>query len=500
MTLLASLLAQIGAGFTPWKLACRVVATSPATLSGLYTLSGVALAEGDRVLCTAQAAGRDNGIWLASANAWTRAPDMSTSSYAQLGTTVRVLEGTGASEYRLTSPVTGTITVGVTSLTWAASGGGGPPLSGAAPQALGLVASAGVSNDAPRADHVHPHGNLSASGALHAAATTSINGFMSSADKTKLDASTSAATASALCQRDGSGRLSVTRLTADEVVGPTELAIGGAPLQLGAGSIEIAEAINGNQIAICTVAAAARVEVQDYCSSFTLDWQASAAGAGAATTIQGQRGAAGSAGGNLRLLAGEAGTTGTNTPGDVVVGLRTRQTSGGRTGRLRIEREGGTVLADIYQDSVGNTIWEGANIVFVTPSMVVNGTAFTLQGSSSIELTSPIVELSGQLSADANDVAFAATPTLDYNTSNHQRIGVLTGNITSLGASNLRDGAIYTVSVRQDGVGGRTITWSGSYAFGATYNGTPAAGANARTIWTFLSDGTTARCIGKETF
>jgi hypothetical protein len=144
MTLLASLLAQIGAGHTPWKLACRVVATSPATLSGLYTLSGVALAEGDRVLCTAQAAGRDNGIWLASANAWTRAPDMSTSSYAQLGTTVRVLEGTGAGEYRLASPVTGTITVGVTALTWAFSGGDGV-LDAAGPVTVGSTLATSVS-------------------------------------------------------------------------------------------------------------------------------------------------------------------------------------------------------------------------------------------------------------------------------------------------------------------------------------------------------------------
>ena len=47
--------------------------------------------------------------------------------------------------------------------------------------------STGVQNSLSHSDHVHAHGNRSG-GTLHAAATTSVNGFMSSADKTKLDA------------------------------------------------------------------------------------------------------------------------------------------------------------------------------------------------------------------------------------------------------------------------------------------------------------------------
>jgi hypothetical protein len=44
----------------------------------------------------------------------------------------------------------------------------------------------GVSTSFARSDHVHNHGNLSG-GSLHSAATTSVNGFLSSTDKTKLD-------------------------------------------------------------------------------------------------------------------------------------------------------------------------------------------------------------------------------------------------------------------------------------------------------------------------
>lgn len=58
-------------------------------------------------------------------------------------------------------------------------------LSNAAPLALGAAAS-GTSGQASRGDHVHPHGNQ-AGGSLHALATTSTPGFLSAADKVKLD-------------------------------------------------------------------------------------------------------------------------------------------------------------------------------------------------------------------------------------------------------------------------------------------------------------------------
>ena len=51
----------------------RVVATSNIALTGLPTIDGVALAEGNRVLVTAQSAGAENGVYVAAAGAWMRA-------------------------------------------------------------------------------------------------------------------------------------------------------------------------------------------------------------------------------------------------------------------------------------------------------------------------------------------------------------------------------------------------------------------------------------------
>lgn len=69
--------------------------------------------------------------------------------------------------------------------------------------------TAGVGTDNnryAREDHAHSHGNRGG-GSLHAAATGSVAGFLSSADKTKLDASTASATANTLALRDGSGNI-----------------------------------------------------------------------------------------------------------------------------------------------------------------------------------------------------------------------------------------------------------------------------------------------------
>ena len=65
-------------------------------------------------------------------------------------------------------------------------------LSSTTPAAIG-TAAIGVGTTAARADHVHAHGNQ-LGGTLHAVATTSIDGFLSATDKTKLDAIAAGAT------------------------------------------------------------------------------------------------------------------------------------------------------------------------------------------------------------------------------------------------------------------------------------------------------------------
>lgn len=70
----------------------------------------------------------------------------------------------------------------------------GPQLSLVAPATVGAANAVGAAVTVARADHVHAHG-AQTDGTMHAAATTSIAGFLSAADKTKLDGIATGATA-----------------------------------------------------------------------------------------------------------------------------------------------------------------------------------------------------------------------------------------------------------------------------------------------------------------
>lgn len=71
---------------------------------------------------------------------------------------------------------------------------------------VGATGAAGVLNTYARGDHQHAHGTQ-AGGSLHSAATTAAAGFMSAADKTKLDGLASVATSGAYSDLSGAPAL-----------------------------------------------------------------------------------------------------------------------------------------------------------------------------------------------------------------------------------------------------------------------------------------------------
>ena len=77
-----------------FKEAVRVVSTSNITLSGLQTIDGVLLVDGDRVLVNGQTTASENGYYSASAGAWSRTTDADTSAEVKSGMFTFVTEGT----------------------------------------------------------------------------------------------------------------------------------------------------------------------------------------------------------------------------------------------------------------------------------------------------------------------------------------------------------------------------------------------------------------------
>ncbi|MGR1224328.1 phage tail-collar fiber domain-containing protein [Aeromonas veronii] len=98
------------------KQSVRVATTANIALSATQTIDGVALVVGDRVLVKDQADAKQNGIYLAAAQAWTRATDADTGAKLSSGARIGVEEGTlnaGKVWYLAT---TGAITLGTTAL------------------------------------------------------------------------------------------------------------------------------------------------------------------------------------------------------------------------------------------------------------------------------------------------------------------------------------------------------------------------------------------------
>ena len=98
------------------KQSARVAATAAIALSNLQTIDDVAVVAGDRVLVTAQAEAQDNGLYVVSAEGWTRSADADNSLEVTPGLFIHVEEGAihGDTLWQLVTDAP--ITLGVTAL------------------------------------------------------------------------------------------------------------------------------------------------------------------------------------------------------------------------------------------------------------------------------------------------------------------------------------------------------------------------------------------------
>lgn len=88
--------------------------------------------------------------------------------------------------------------------------------------------------------------------------------------------------------------------------------------------------------------------------------------------------------------------------------------------------------------------------------------------------------------------------TINWNLDTGQvAVVTLGGNRTLAAPTNLKDGGAYILRVRQDGAGGRTLSWNAAYKF---IGGIPVVSTapNAVDVFTFTSDGTNMLCTGYQ--
>lgn len=112
------------------KASVRVATTANITLSGTQTIDGVAVVAGDRVLVKDQTTGSQNGIYVASASAWTRSTDADVDAEVTAGLFVFVEEGTVNADSGWILTTNAPITLGTTALVFAQFSGAGQIVAG----------------------------------------------------------------------------------------------------------------------------------------------------------------------------------------------------------------------------------------------------------------------------------------------------------------------------------------------------------------------------------
>jgi len=322
---------------------------------------------------------------------------------------------------------------------------GSSPSSTTPAEVTNSAGAVGVGTTFARSDHVHAHGNRGG-GSLHAVAVgggTPTAGFMSGADKLALDAAVAAlatgtpeATPNTLCSRDASARCAFGFVELVQTVDPgahasrtrlvdassgiffvrrpsagglaiDQYAIGGLDpdtafnvyaelasatgprLQLDPTTAVVRIDNGATGLAVATGAACA-LTVDAACTSLTVGWVQDGSGAGAATTIAGQRGAAGAVGGDLILAGGLGGTGGTNSAGAVRVKLGVPVT--GATAPLYLEREDGTKIFTMYEIGAGTSALYGG-AAGGTNALTIRGASVGIESSSTLVALQPNTDL-----------------------------------------------------------------------------------------------------------
>lgn len=161
------------------KAPVAALAASNVALSGLQTIDGHTLLAAERVLLTAQSTASQNGIWVASAGAWSRPSDFATQSNQTSAYCVISYGNTYASEGWVLS---GTVQVDVSSETWLQFSGAGQITAGTAMTKSGNTLNVALgtgSNTAAAGNDSRITGAAADSSVVHLAGTESITGTKS---------------------------------------------------------------------------------------------------------------------------------------------------------------------------------------------------------------------------------------------------------------------------------------------------------------------------------
>lgn len=156
------------------KTPCRAATTANTALAGLLTIDGVTLVDGDRVLVKNQATAAENGIYIASAATWNRAPDFDGPNDVVKGTDILVTDGATHTGAFFTVAAENPVLPGTSAITFtdaASSAANAAAAAASASTASGYVTAAGAQAAAAAGSAVQAAGSLAP---VTATSTTSL--------------------------------------------------------------------------------------------------------------------------------------------------------------------------------------------------------------------------------------------------------------------------------------------------------------------------------------
>lgn len=158
---------------------------------------------------------------------------------------------------------------------------------------------------------------------------------------------------------------------------------------------------------------------------------------------------------------------------------------------------------------VGTTNTFGANIIFEGATADDFETTFAVTDPTA-DNTITLPDATGNVIIDSKAQEFTKTQnfnattltdaaTIAWDASSNQVTSVELGGNRTFGApTNLIDGGVYVLMVKQDVTGTRTATWNAVFKWTNGLTPTLSTGGSAKDIFTFLSDGTNLYEIGRS--